>query len=232
MDQSEMLIGSESNVETLVNLIKEQTKEIKINKKKLEKLEEKFVKTNTDLKNILKDKTNIENFFKTIFSKEILDNIIKTEYGLYDTGELNKLWLINEQKNQNEFHRILNQCRNENSELNDKVKQLSKELEFKILELDNFKKTQTTNNDQLQYYMINYNENTKKLDSLENEKKYLLDLLSQKEEDIRKLNDLELELAELKAKNLLDDMVGKDEIKVINTPIIQTQDKIKISNIL
>ena len=173
----------------------------------------------------------MENFLRTIFSKEMHENIIKTDFGLYDTSDLNKLWLINEQRTQNEFHRVLNQCRNENSELNEKIKNLNKEIENKTSELETFKKNQMQNFEQLNFYMNNYNEIFKKVDNLENEKKYLMDLLSQKEDEIRNLNSLELEMAELKAKSLLDDIIEKNDIKpaIISQP--QTQEKIKISNI-
>jgi hypothetical protein len=229
--EQDIVIGNETSVETLVNLIKEQTKELKINKKKLEKLEEKFVKTNTDLKNVLKDKLNLENFLRTIFSKEMHENIIKTDYGLYDTSDLNKIWLINEQRTQNEYHRVLNLCRNENSELNEKIKNLNKEIDNKTSELETLKKNQMQNFEQLNFYMNNYNEVFKKVDNLENEKKYLMDLLSQKEEEIRILNSLELEMAELKAKSLLDDIIEKNDIKPAIISQTQTQEKIKISNI-
>src|SRR5690349_6095180 len=109
---SNTLTPDDTNVENLLSLIKEQTKEIKINKKKLEKLEEKFIKTNADLKNILNDKTNIECFLKTLFPKEMHENIIKAEYGLYDSAELSKMFLVCESKKQNEFQQILNKYKN------------------------------------------------------------------------------------------------------------------------
>jgi hypothetical protein len=56
-----------------------------------------------------------------------------------------------------------------------------------------------------------------------------MDLLSQKEEEIRNLNSLELEMAELKAKSLLDDIIEKNDIKPVNILQPQIQEKIKIS---
>jgi hypothetical protein len=229
--EQDIVIGKETSVEDLVTLIKEQAKELKISNKRQQKVEEKFVTANTDLKNVLKDKQNLENFLRTIFTKEFHDNIIKTEYGLYDTSDLNKMWIINEQRNQHEFNRVLNQCRNENSELNEKIKILNKEIDAKTTELENFKKNQLENFEQLNYYMNNYNEVFKKVDNLENEKKYLMELLSQKEEEIRNLNDLELEMAELKAKSLLDDIIEKNDVKPVLVSQAQTHEKIKISNI-
>ena len=45
-----------TDTQKVVQLMKEQNKELKLNKKKLEKLEEKFIQVNTDLKNIINDK--------------------------------------------------------------------------------------------------------------------------------------------------------------------------------
>jgi hypothetical protein len=64
----------------------------------LEKLEEKFIQVNTDLKNIINDKSNIEEFISNIFPKDMLEQVIKKEYGTYDKSELSKLWLIAESK--------------------------------------------------------------------------------------------------------------------------------------
>jgi archaellum component FlaC len=227
-NQAEINIDDNTNVESLVSLIKEQTKELKLTKKKLEKLEEKFVKTNTDLKNILKDKNNIENFFRTIFPKDMQDGLIKSEYGLYDTSELNKLWLICESKNQSEFHKILNQLKKENSDLSEKVKLLTKEMELKTNEVISFKNQA----EQLNSYADTFNDLNKKIENLEIAKRYLLDIISQKDEEISNFNSLELEMAELKAKALLEDLDTKvvyEKKESTNTIQPQAAEKIKIS---
>ena len=41
-----------SDTQKVVQLMKDQNKELKLNKKKLEKLEEKFIQVNTDLKTL------------------------------------------------------------------------------------------------------------------------------------------------------------------------------------
>ena len=66
-----------TDTQKLLQLMKDQNKELKINKKKLEKLEEKVIQVNTELKNVVNDKTNIEVFLKEIFSKDITDKVIK-----------------------------------------------------------------------------------------------------------------------------------------------------------
>jgi hypothetical protein len=195
-------IDDNTSVESLVSLIKEQTKELKVTKKKLEKLEEKFIKTNTDLKNIVKDKQNIENFFRAIFPKDMHDGFIKNDFGLYDTAELNKLWLIFESKHQSEFNKILEQVKKENSGLSEKVKSLTLEMNAKNTELNSFK----SKTDQYNNFMENFNEISKKVENLENEKKYLLEVISQKDDELRNFSSLELEMAEMKAKALLEDL--------------------------
>jgi hypothetical protein len=216
----------ETNVDNLMALIKEQTKELKINKRKLEKLEEKFIKTNADLKNILNDKTNIENFLRTIFPKEMHEGLIKPDYGHYDQAELGKLFLVCESKKQNEFAQILTKIKNENSELSEKNKFLNKELEAKTYELNENKKNQSVNMEQLNFYQNNFNEVMKKMESLEIEKNYLMKIIDEKNEEIENLISLEVENAELKAKTLLETM------DVLNNNCMdkKTQNNISMNN--
>ena len=194
----------ETNVDNLMSLIKEQTKELKINKRKLEKLEEKFIKTNADLKNILNDKTNIENFLRTIFPKVMHEGLIKPDYGHYDQAELGKLFLVCESKKQNEFAQILTKMKNENSELSEKNTFLNKELKAKTYELNKIMKNENANKDQLNFYQNNFNEVMKKMEYLEIEKNYLIKIIDEKNEEIENLISLEVENAEIKAKTLLD----------------------------
>ena len=109
----------------VLQLMKEQNKELKLSKKKLEKLEEKFIQVNTDLKNIINDKANIEDFISNIFPKDMLSQVIKQEYGTYDKSELSKLWLVAESKNQSEYNNILTKLKSEINDLNVKNKELS-----------------------------------------------------------------------------------------------------------
>lgn len=200
------LNNEESNVENLLKLIKDQTSELKKNKKRLEKLEEKFIKTNADLKSVLSDKLNIENFLKIIFPKEMHENILKNDYGFYDTSELSKLWLVCESKNQNVFQKILNQYKNENSELSEKNKVFLIELDNKAKEM---KKLRTSYEDLTNDYNENFskfNETFSKYDLVESEKNYLLSLVDEKNKEIEELRALEIENAELKAKRLLDNI--------------------------
>jgi len=198
--------SDEMNIDNLLSLIKDQTKEIKLNKKKLEKLEEKYIKTNADLKNVLSDKLNIENFLRTIFPKEMCDNLIKTDYGLYDSSEISKMYYVLESQKQNEFQQILNRQKNEISDLSERIKQTTKELETKAKELNQLKSSSESNLDQLNYYMTNYKELNVKAELLENEKFFLVKMLDSKNEEIEKLNAYEIENAELKAKCLLENL--------------------------
>ena len=114
-----------SDTQKVVQLMKDQNKELKLNKKKVEKLEEKFIQVNTDLKNIINDKANIEEFISNIFPKDMLNQVIKKEYGTYDKSELSKLWLVAESKNQSEYNNILTRLKSEINDLNMKNKELS-----------------------------------------------------------------------------------------------------------
>ena len=184
--------------------MKEQNKEIKRNKKLLEKVEEKYIKVNTDFKNVLNDKTNIETFLKNVFPKDMHDKVIKEDYGTYEAAELSKLWLILENKNQSEFQNILSKLKAENSELVENNKKITQQLEEIQNEFEKYKNEQKENSDNLNHYMTGFEEYKTKAEKLENEKNYLMKVLDEKNAEIEVLNSLELENAELKAKSLLN----------------------------
>ena len=134
----------------VLQLMKEQNKELKLSKKKLEKLEEKFIQVNTDLKNIINDKANIENFISNIFPKDMLSQVIKQEYGTYDKSELSKLWLVAESKNQSEYNNILTKLKSEINELNIKNKELTINYNQISQEFEEFKKNNSEASDKLE----------------------------------------------------------------------------------
>ena len=193
-----------TDTQKVVQLMKEQNKELKLNKKKLEKLEEKFIQVNTDLKNIINDKTNIEEFMSNIFPKDMLNQVIKQEYGTYDKSELSKLWLIAESKNQSEYNNILTKLKTEINELNLKNKELAINYNQISLEFEEFKKDNSESNEKLEKLINENKELTEKLENLANEKDYLMKTLEEKNQEIQSLSNLELEFAELKAKTLLN----------------------------
>lgn len=193
--------------------MKEQNKEIKRNKKLLEKVEEKYIKVNTDFKNVLNDKTNIETFLKNVFPKDMHDKVIKEDYGTYEAAELSKLWLILENKNQSEFQNILSKLKAENTELVENNKKLTQQLEEIQNEFEKYKNEQKENSDNLNHYMTGFEEYKSKAEKLENEKSYLMKVLDEKNAEIEVLNSLELENAELKAKSLLNNFDLSNPIK-------------------
>lgn len=183
--------------------------------KKNQKLEEGYIKLSSELRNLKKDKQQIENFFKIIFPKETHETFIHEEFGLYECDELKKVWMVLETKRENEFQKILNQTRQEVIETKDVTKQFSFELEQKLSEIQQLKKNLEESQEQLQFYLSNYKSSNKKVQELENEKSYLLGLIDEKNKAIDLLQSNEIELAELKAKFLLmddddnDDFIGK-----------------------
>jgi hypothetical protein len=96
MNDSSNSIPEITDTQKVLQLMKDQNKELKLNKKKLEKLEEKFIQVNSDLKNVLNDRNNIEIFLKKIFPENQHQNLIKKDYGTYESSELSKLWIIAE----------------------------------------------------------------------------------------------------------------------------------------
>ena len=193
-----------TDTQKVVQLMKEQNKELKINKKKLEKLEEKFIQVNTDLKNIINDKANIEEFISNIFPKDMLSQVIKQEYGTYDKSELSKLWLIAESKNQSEYNNILTKLKSEINDLNLKNKELTINYAQISQEFEEFKKNNSESNEKIEKLINENQELNEKLENALNEKDYLMKTLEEKNQEIQSLSNLELEFAELKAKTLLN----------------------------
>ena len=188
-------------------------------KKKLEKLEEKFIKVNTDFKNIQSDKTNLENFLRNLFPKEMHDKLIKEDFGTYETSELVKLWLVVDSKNQGEITNVLSNLKNEICQLKEENLNLDKKYQESE---ENFKKFQEENADntgKLNFYINGYDELKKTNESLVSEKNYLMQVLDEKNKEIEILNSLELENAELKAQTLLSDIEPPKKEEEINLPV-------------
>lgn len=186
--------------------MKEQNKELKLNKKKLEKLEEKYIKISSDNKNLISDKNNIEVFLRNIFPKDMHEELIKSDIGAYDSSDLSRLWLICESKSQNEYQTILSKLKKEIGELTEKNGAIHIQFDLITEEYSKYKSAQKQNNEQLAFYTSRYTDVNFKLESIEKEKVYLLKVLDEKNAEIEILKALELENAELKAKSLLDNI--------------------------
>ncbi len=211
--------NEETNIENLLKLIKDQTIELKKNKKKLEKLEEAFKKTSSDFKLISSDKTNLENFLRIIFPKEMHDNIFKSENGFYNSSDISKFWLVCESRNQNEFQKILNQMKNENSDFSEKNKNLQVELDNKIKELKKIKNSFQDLSNKYTDDKEKYNEIFMKYDNIQSEKNFLMNLVDEKNKEIEILREFEIENAELKAKSLLEGISLRNSSKNNNESI-------------
>jgi len=205
-----------TDTQKVIQLMKDQNKELKINKKRLEKLEEKFVKVNTDLKNIINDKANIEDFISNIFPKDMISQVLKKEYGTYDKSELSKLWLIAESKNQSEYNNILTKLKSEINELSMKNKELNLNYSQITQEYDDYKKTNSNSSEQLTKMIEENKELKDNLESLTSEKTFLMKILDEKTEQIQQLKNLELENAELKAKSLLNNNDEGEDLNLYN----------------
>jgi 3-methyladenine DNA glycosylase/8-oxoguanine DNA glycosylase len=69
---------NEMSKDTLMSLLKEKAKELKNVQKKLKKVEEKFVEIHKEHKLIAKDRDTFIQLLKTIFSKQMLEEILVT----------------------------------------------------------------------------------------------------------------------------------------------------------
>ena len=208
-------LNDSNSSENVLQIIKDQNKELKLLSKKLTKLEEKYIKMNSDYKMLQNDKTNIESFLKIIFPKEIYEKLIKTELGLYDTAELNRFWVVVEGAKQNDYQKFINQVKSENIEITKKYESIKVDMESKLIELDKLKVNSRELNNTAICMTSMYNDIALKYDSIDKERSVILSMLEDKERQIEKLSSLEIENAELKAKTLLDNFeTKKDESKV------------------
>lgn len=191
--------------EELLSVAQNTKSELSKTNKKNQRLEEQYIKVFSELKNLKSDKSQLEIFLKQIFPKETHETAIHSEYGLYESEELKKIWLISETQKENQFQKILNQSKEEIIELSEKNKKLSETIEEKIKEISNFRNTLNDNQEQLSFYINNFKTISKKNFEIENEKTYLLNLIDTKNREIEKLKDYEIEIAEMKAQYLLMD---------------------------
>jgi hypothetical protein len=108
--------------EELIVIINNLNTDLNKIKKKNGRLEEGYIKLNSDLKNLKSDRTQLEIFIKSIFPKEAQDKFTNSEFGLYESDDLKKVWMISETHKENEFQKILSVSKQDNLELTEKIK--------------------------------------------------------------------------------------------------------------
>lgn len=191
--------------EELINIYKKSKADLNKTVKKNEKLEEGYIKLNLDIKNLKNDRKTLENFLKIIFPNEKHSLIICDEIGNYDLDILKKMWMINETEKENEFHKILTGNKSESSDLKEKINSLEKELERRTFEFNALRKNLEENKNQLDFYLKNFKDQKRINEEIEKEKSYLMNIIEEKNSEIDRLQNIELEIAESKAKILLFD---------------------------
>jgi hypothetical protein len=85
--------------ETLVSLLKEKAKELKLAQKKLSKVEDKYVETHKLQKALLRDRETFIQLLKVIFTeasllKEVMLDDTADSYGLYDITQLQEFYVL------------------------------------------------------------------------------------------------------------------------------------------
>ena len=85
--------------ETLVSLLKEKAKELKLAQKKLSKVEDKYVETHKLQKALLRDREPFIELLKVIFTeagllKEVMLDDTADSYGLYDITQLQEFYVL------------------------------------------------------------------------------------------------------------------------------------------
>ncbi len=85
--------------ETLVSLLKDKAKELKLVQKKLGKVEDKFVETHKLQKALIRDRDTFQQFLKVVFEAhpKILEETLLPDtpdnYGLYDINQLQEFYI-------------------------------------------------------------------------------------------------------------------------------------------
>ena len=218
------------NKEELIKLLeKEKSKLVKL-EGKIQKVEESYVSKLKSEKNLLSDRKQLENFLQLVFPKEVYEDFIKSEAGNYQYDDLKKRWLINETKKESEFQKLLSITKQDNYTLNETISQMKEEIESKHKELLNLSRTIEENQSQLIFYQSNYKTLQKKKDEEENEKNYLLKIIDEKNLEIDRLQAIELEYAESKARKILENDDAEEE-EIFETKIKLKKDELKIGNI-
>ena len=93
------MVSQQQDPETLLSLLKDKAKELKLTQKKLSKVEDKFVETHKQQKALLSDRDTFEQFLKRcVFAdhpsilEEICMQDVPDNYGLYDITQLSEFY--------------------------------------------------------------------------------------------------------------------------------------------
>lgn len=192
-------LGEDIPKETLISLLKDKSKEMKIMSSKLTKIEEKYVKIFKEHKNLLKDKESLERFVcKYIFSQPPHQLQPTTEYGLYDYEKLCELWSSKEEEKNQSMANIMSLINKEKSELEMKYKTLQERQSNEQLALDQISS--------LKEQIIVYEESNSKLSR---EILELNELLAKKNEEMLAYKKIEQEFSQYKAEILLKELSSK-----------------------
>ena len=192
-------IDQEIDKETLVSLLKDKNKEMKSLTTKLSKIEEKYVKIFKDHKNLSKDREIIEKIIKIIVDNDSALKFLQVDPGNYDFGVFMEIWNKKEVENARMFSskienleiKITQLQNNMNENKNQVDQNLEKEIKVlkqKECELENI-------NSKLAQEISEFNQ-----------------IISQKNNEIQDLKQIENNLATLKAEILMKEMKNKAKI--------------------
>ncbi len=150
-----------------MELLKEKAKDLKQTKKKLTKVEDKFVEFHKQRDNLVRDRETLISFLGSVFPRGLLEDEILTMpegpdgFGMLDLNHLNEFWVMTKKNQENEHLVIVeslqeqkkmraqriqdyesnqNQSERAQSEIQDQVRSLEEEnqsLSEKVLDLQN-----------------------------------------------------------------------------------------------
>jgi hypothetical protein len=120
----------ELSIETLMQLLKEKAKELKVTQKKLKQLEDKFIEMHKQTKNILSDRDNFIQFLHVVYPPKLLEDEIlimpdgPEGYGLFDVNHLRQFWMLTQQSKENEQLTIVQGLKDLNKKLEEQLRNL------------------------------------------------------------------------------------------------------------
>lgn len=91
-----------------MQLLKEKAKELKTEKKKLKKVEDKYMEIHKTQKNLVNDRDAFISFLHLVFPQKLLNEeiMIMPEgpdgYGMFDFDHIKQFWMLTKQSSENE----------------------------------------------------------------------------------------------------------------------------------
>lgn len=226
---------TESKQSDLEEQVKTLNKELKVNKTRLEKLEERYLAQKKETKSVSTDRDSLVSFLKSVVPESMHDSFLNKKPGDFNASDLNRLWVILDSQKENEFQKLVNKNKNEISDLINKNQLLKRQIDE--LQVSNSELSSKIKD--FACLEAEKTESKKVIAGIEEEKNHLLMIIEEKDAEIERLSDLETEIAEMRAKQLMSNKkvvevtVEKPKVveRVTNCVCLKSKDQHRLPNI-